>query len=887
MLRYCWSGLLAALLLAALLLAPGTAWAQEDDVRIWRDNTGKFSVAATFIGIKDGRVQLRRVDTDQIVGVPIIRLSDVDRQHLIQIRRAESEQTPAVQTPQWQTVPQDPPPPFRNQTEPGQTVPGQTVPGQTVPGQTVPGQTVPGQTVPGQTVPGQTVPGQTVPGQVQLQTPNEIPQQPAGEPEFGVEQPSATSPQLPEQPPVVPDSGQSSTAEIQMPGLADIEPAQEPEVDFAPAESAPNETPIFQQPLTQTPAMPAEQPESWQPPASEFNPSNDAPDVSANVPPTSSQQSELPPPQPFVRSQPPESTSPDFTNDEEASPGLDLPPSASVNMPDDAPGDAFANNEVPLQRSFGDTPPPAWSDGAKATINDTTATIEPPQLIDRATEFDPITQPSVEPVPSDLPSPLATTAPESRSSQVPGIEESGPVMLQVPELPAATDPISNDNTAEPDQQWVPPSTPLEPPESQLDPPPLRPRDENIAESTGQEASPGAPVNTLDNPDEEPLAMEDTTSEPPAMEPPAMGQPPVESPAVTAESEGPAERIADRSNLPSVPEFQGRARVPSSLLEEATESETEIASIPTEPGGGNFTPPPVSPRARSESAPISSGAISLSSTSAAADELIEATDQELLDQITLNSQVRWKGTARLSDLLEPEPPNFEVVIQATGEILDSATHLGFVDFQSVEDVNGLVYSPTVLPPRVANVTEEWVRVTPDTGNQSEDAFRQLLVPEVSTAVEFDRPDQLPRSLSLVSGSIRVRLATSSNVLTIDDVVANAGRVEHELLQEKGVEIEIRVPDSRTLIVETRGNAGEILGMNLQTDLVNLVGQTATDGYQASFHQFNFRSRIPEQIRLEILINNEGRELEIPFRFDDLQLPLEDSRDPTQLTPSVGH
>lgn len=530
-------------------------------------------------------------------------------------------------------------------------------------------------------------------------------------------------------------------------------------------------------------------------------------------------------------------------------------------------------------------PPPAWSDGAKATISDSTATVEPPELIGRSTQFEPDTQPLVEPVPNDLPSPLATTTPESRSSQSPGIDEAGPTMLQVPDLPAATDPIADNNADESGQQWDPPSTPLEPPQNRLDPPNLSPGGEDIAESTGQDVDPDLPINVLENPDEEPLAMDDTNSEPPAMEPPAMEPTVGESPAVMAESGQPTETIAESSNLPSVPEFQGRSRVPA-LLEEAPEPEMDVTSTPAESGGGSFTPPSVSPRVRSESSPVSRGAISLSSKSAGAD-LMEATDQQLIDQITLKSQVRWKGTARLSALLEPQPPNFEVVIQASGEILESATHLGFASFQSVEDVNGFNYAPTILPPRVANVMEEWVRVMPDTGSQSEDAFRQLLLPEVLTAIEFDRPNELPRALSLVSGSIRVRLATTSKVLTIDNVVGNAGRIEHEVLQDKGVEVEIRVPDSTTLVVEIRGKPSEILGMNLQADVSNLVGQTQTDGYQASFFQFNFRSRIPEQISLEILINDQGRELEIPFRFVDLQLPLEETRDTTQLTPSVGH
>lgn len=53
----------------------------EDEVRTWRDRTGKFKVEAEFAGVVDGKVQLKRKD-GEIVLVPLDRLSDEDQKFI-------------------------------------------------------------------------------------------------------------------------------------------------------------------------------------------------------------------------------------------------------------------------------------------------------------------------------------------------------------------------------------------------------------------------------------------------------------------------------------------------------------------------------------------------------------------------------------------------------------------------------------------------------------------------------------------------------------------------------------------------------------------------------------------------------------------------------------
>jgi hypothetical protein len=52
---------------------------RADEVkRTWTDSTGKFKLEATFVGIKDGKVSLKRGD-GSITEVPLNKLSPADQ----------------------------------------------------------------------------------------------------------------------------------------------------------------------------------------------------------------------------------------------------------------------------------------------------------------------------------------------------------------------------------------------------------------------------------------------------------------------------------------------------------------------------------------------------------------------------------------------------------------------------------------------------------------------------------------------------------------------------------------------------------------------------------------------------------------------------------------
>ena len=68
---------LLTILICGLLLA----LAQPTWARKWTDNTGKFSVEAELVEVKDDKVVLKRT-SGSVITVPVARLSETDRQYL-------------------------------------------------------------------------------------------------------------------------------------------------------------------------------------------------------------------------------------------------------------------------------------------------------------------------------------------------------------------------------------------------------------------------------------------------------------------------------------------------------------------------------------------------------------------------------------------------------------------------------------------------------------------------------------------------------------------------------------------------------------------------------------------------------------------------------------
>ena len=77
---------LLTILICGLLLAP----AQPSWARKWTDNTGKFSVEAELVEVKDDQVVLKRADGSK-TSVPINRLSETDRRYLNSLAKSDSQ----------------------------------------------------------------------------------------------------------------------------------------------------------------------------------------------------------------------------------------------------------------------------------------------------------------------------------------------------------------------------------------------------------------------------------------------------------------------------------------------------------------------------------------------------------------------------------------------------------------------------------------------------------------------------------------------------------------------------------------------------------------------------------------------------------------------------
>lgn len=62
-----------------------------DGYRTWKDATGKYTVNAKLLGVKEGKVALRKTDGLTVV-LPIQRLSDVDRQYVVDYVQADKSE---------------------------------------------------------------------------------------------------------------------------------------------------------------------------------------------------------------------------------------------------------------------------------------------------------------------------------------------------------------------------------------------------------------------------------------------------------------------------------------------------------------------------------------------------------------------------------------------------------------------------------------------------------------------------------------------------------------------------------------------------------------------------------------------------------------------------
>jgi hypothetical protein len=70
--------------------AGGASTASTSPARRWTDNTGRFSVEAELVEVREGKVQLRKAD-GATVALPITRLSDRDQRYLASLREPQAD----------------------------------------------------------------------------------------------------------------------------------------------------------------------------------------------------------------------------------------------------------------------------------------------------------------------------------------------------------------------------------------------------------------------------------------------------------------------------------------------------------------------------------------------------------------------------------------------------------------------------------------------------------------------------------------------------------------------------------------------------------------------------------------------------------------------------
>ncbi|MBL9091708.1 MAG: TIGR03067 domain-containing protein [Planctomycetaceae bacterium] len=106
--RLAHSGLVAV----SLLIAGVSSWAGAAP-RTWTDASGKFSIKAEFVEIKEGQVYLKKADDGEVIAVPVNQLSAIDRNFLANRSTAkpaakptaDSTATPAANAPTGEPSP--------------------------------------------------------------------------------------------------------------------------------------------------------------------------------------------------------------------------------------------------------------------------------------------------------------------------------------------------------------------------------------------------------------------------------------------------------------------------------------------------------------------------------------------------------------------------------------------------------------------------------------------------------------------------------------------------------------------------------------------------------------------------------------------------------------
>ena len=141
--------------------------------------------------------------------------------------------------------------------------------------------------------------------------------------------------------------------------------------------------------------------------------------------------------------------------------------------------------------------------------------------------------------------------------------------------------------------------------------------------------------------------------------------------------------------------------------------------------------------------------------------------------------------------------------------------------------------------------------------------------VFVGVQYESPDTLPMKVKMVQGSLKFKLATEFELVTIANIAETEGRLDLPTLSDREIEISIRRIDGRSIVVQMKGKLDDVADVNL----LGKVADTAKSRVvirDKVFFQFDFLSEIPADLSLQIQLVNRSRELTLPFELNDLLL-----------------
>lgn len=247
----------------------------------------------------------------------------------------------------------------------------------------------------------------------------------------------------------------------------------------------------------------------------------------------------------------------------------------------------------------------------------------------------------------------------------------------------------------------------------------------------------------------------------------------------------------------------------------------------------------------------------------------ATSDAMLSQLaTVSGELRWHKIIRptTKETRDRVPMNFELVVGASGaEFLESAYRVGFVEVSSFICNENEAPPRFTMPPGIPDPVNGWV--FPQNGRRgkvSADRWERVFA-----GVQYESPASLPLEVKSVKGSMKLKLATEYENITIANIGETEGRLELPSLQERGVQVSVRRIDDVSIVVQMQGNLDDVADVNLVGEIPN-TAKSRVRFRDRVFFQFDFLSKIPTDLALQIQLVNGSREVTLPFDLSNLVL-----------------